>query len=454
MLRGLVDQVLEGVTHLVLRGFFRSVESVGLDRVPRRRPVVVVANHFYGFVDPVLLVSALGRVPRFLAKASLWRRPLARPFLSLAGLVPIGSPSRDETTARNAAAFSFSVRVLRGKGMVALFPEGITHDVPQLAPLRTGAARLALHAAAAGARGVIILPVGLMYDDKLALRSRALVRVGEPVDLDAELRDGLRSAAAYGDGDHAAVRRLTTLIEQRLRAVVPDYPDFRLAAVLSRAAEIALRARRGDDGVVPLAERDALAQRLVRAPAAMTDRLIDALARYVLDLDLLGLRDHHLARAVGQRELLGAALTTGVQVVALAPLAIVGLVGNLLPFWCTRGAGRVAAAPVSKGTARLLVALVTFPAMWLGLGVVAVNVTGRGWPVGVAAVALLALGGLATVHCLERIVRVRRAWRGRIALRDRRTLLADVRADRQRVVAMVAEAEVSASLTGEAARET
>lgn len=449
MLRRLVDQVLEGITHLVLRGFFRSVEAVGLDRVPRRRPILVVANHFYGFVDPVLLVFALGRVPRFLAKASLWRRPLARPFLSLAGLVPIGSPARNESTTRNAAAFAFSARVLRGNGMVALFPEGVTHDAPQLAPLRTGAARLALHAHAQGARGLIILPVGLVYDDKLALRSRALVRVGEPIDLDDALQQGV--LPGNGDEDPTSVRSLTMLIQQRLGAVVPDYPDVRLAAVLSRAAEIALRARRGGVGAVPLAQRDALAQRLVRAPPAVLDKLIDALARYVLDLDLLGLRDHHLARAVGQRQLLGAVLNTGAQVLVLAPLAVVGLLGNLLPFWLTRRAGRTAAAPVSKGTARMLVALVTFPAMWLAVGLLVANVTQRGWPVTLGTVVVLAVAGFAAVHCLERIVRVRRAWRGRNALRDRRALLADVRADRQRVVAMVAAAEASAAVTGEAA---
>lgn len=469
MVRRLIDQVLEGVTYLMLRGFFRTVEVVGIERVPRHRPVLVVANHFYGFVDPVMLVYVLGRVPRFLAKAALWRRAVVRPFLALAGLVPVGASGDGDTTARRAAAFDFSARVLRRNGLIALFPEGTTHDSPRLAPLRTGAARIALHARSRGAQGLVILPVGLVYDDKLALRSRALARVGAPIDLDAVLhadephgagdastahdgeahRDGDAPPGAADDEAHReTVRRLTALIEDRLRAVSPDYRDVRQAAVLSRAAEIALRGRRGDDGIVPLADRDTLAQRLARAPAEVIDELIDAVGRYVLDLDVLGLRDHQLAGAVSQRALLGAIVTTAAQVALLAPLAAVGLAVNALPYLLTQSAGRAAAEPVSKGTHRLLTALVVFPVTWLCVAVAAAQLTQRGWLAGVATIVVAAVSGIATVHCLERMIRVWRAWRGRIALRDRRTLLADVRTDRDRLVRAVAAAERPTSSTG------
>ena len=476
MLRRLLDQVLEGLSYIVLRGFFRTVEVVGLERVPRGRPVLVVANHFYGFVDPVLLIHTLGRVPRFLAKASLWRRTVVRPFLALAGLVPVGrgddhgrraargdghgdgggdgtsghgdgdarravhagahaGDPRDEAhRARTAAAFARSARVLARNGLVALFPEGTTHDTPRLAPLRTGAARIALHARAAGVRDLMILPVGLVYDDKMALRSRALARFVESIDVDATL-----PTLDAGD-ERALARQLTAMIQQRLRAVSPDYHDLRQAAVLSRAAEIALRGRRGRDGVVPLADRDGLAQRLAHAPAAVTDRLIDAVGRYVLDLDVMGLRDHHLVSTVSQRALLGALLTTMAQVVLLAPLALIGLVVNTLPYLLTQAAGRAAAAPVSKGTTRMLVALAVFPATWLTAAWIVTQISGRGWLAAAGVVLLSAVAGLATVHSLERTIRLARAWRARTALRDRRALLSEVRADRERVVAAVTAA--------------
>ena len=52
------------------------------------------------------------------------------------------------------------------------------------APIRRGSARIALGAQAAGVDGITIVPVGILYESKFKVRSRALVRVGEPIDVD------------------------------------------------------------------------------------------------------------------------------------------------------------------------------------------------------------------------------------------------------------------------------
>ena len=71
---------------------------------------------------------------------------------------------------RNATTFRTSRRLLADGGMVALFPEGISHNEPAVQPLRTGAARIALGAAFDdGVPGVVTVPVGLVYDAKARL---------------------------------------------------------------------------------------------------------------------------------------------------------------------------------------------------------------------------------------------------------------------------------------------
>ena len=40
----------------------RRVEVAGKTRLPKGRPVLVVANHFNGFVDPLVIATALGRL--------------------------------------------------------------------------------------------------------------------------------------------------------------------------------------------------------------------------------------------------------------------------------------------------------------------------------------------------------------------------------------------------------
>lgn len=459
MVRGLLDRAFVALAFVVLRGFFRRVEVEGRERIPTDRPILVVANHFNGFVDPLILVHVFGRVPRFLAKATLWRRRWMRPLLALAGMLPVyrrqdaearhnGEARKDgerrhSASDHNRAAFRRGHQVLaRRRGLVAIFPEGVTHDVPALARIRTGAARLALGARGSGVSNLTIVPVGMAFDDKLALRSRALARVGEPLDLDAWLAPAEAAGQPAGEDDQATVQRLTRAIEARLRAVSPDYRDLREAKGLARAAEITARSDRGGAGV-PLAEQERLSQRLAHAPRPAVDDVMDALARYHLDLVLSGLRDHQLVPGYTPRQLLTSVVGTGALVAVLSPVLLVGVVVNVIPYLCVRAAGLAVENPVMKGTARVLVALVAFPVTWAA-AVVAVDqppFTGAALDGGVLAtlgkLALLPVAGLVAVACIERIERARRAWHGWLALRERRALLGDVRANRAELVARV-----------------
>ena len=84
--------------------------------------------------------------------------------------------------------------------LVLIFPEGVTQDDPHLAPVKTGAARIALGARAAGVAGITILPVvGIHYENKAAFRSRVLVASGEPIDLD-DVAPTLNPDGGAGDG--------------------------------------------------------------------------------------------------------------------------------------------------------------------------------------------------------------------------------------------------------------
>ena len=356
------DRVILAAARVMGRCFFRSVEVVG----PRDLdgPVVVAASHLNGFVDPVLLVAALGRLPRFLAKATLWRVLPARPFLALARIIPVHRREDHDGSASNTAMFASVVEALSGGDTVALFPEGTTHDRPHLVELRTGVARMAIQAVDAGVAGVRIVPVGVAYEDKVALRGRALVEFGRPVDVAVEVAR-LRQVTA---DEHEVVLGLMATVDARLRAVSPDFASLDEALALGGAAKVALRARVADPRrPVPLAASAPIARSLVRAGQAARTPVVDAMARYQLVLADLRLHDEDVARSIGARALARRVAVLVAAVVALAPLALAGVLANLVPVALVVVAGLVPHAPVTKGTVRLLVALVAFPATWLAI---------------------------------------------------------------------------------------
>jgi 1-acyl-sn-glycerol-3-phosphate acyltransferase len=446
-MRGALDRAIAAVARLAVRWFFRSVEIEGFDRVPRDRPILLVANHFNGLVDPLLVVAGFRRLPRFMAKATLWNVVPARPFLRLAGLVPVYR-SRDGDTGGNAASFARVLDELRTGGVVALFPEGTTHDEPRLAELRTGAARIAALAWEGVAPDLVILPVGITYEDKVALRSRALVRAGQPIP-----RGDLGRAVTIDD--HEAVRALTDHIGAALAALAPDFESIMQAGALGRAAEIA--ERDGSSGQVALADRERVARQLARLPDAQQQQLIDRVGRYQLVLDLTHVSDRAVARRPTARALLWELIRLAVALVVLAPFAIAGLVINTVPALLVSLAGRTVTEPVTKGTVRVLVALVVFPATWLTLALfdvggglladpvrsvtlplsplldVVFDSRSGFWPSVLVFVAC-PLFGLATIWVLERLGRLAELWFDWRAVVDRRGQLDAVVRLREEVV--------------------
>jgi 1-acyl-sn-glycerol-3-phosphate acyltransferase len=432
--RALIDHLLDALAWLVGHGLLRTVEVTGAQRVPRDRPVIIVANHFNGLFDAVLLAIIVRGVPRFIAKATLWRSRLLRPLLALAGLVPVSRPedavTAADTAADNVASFARANELLRRRATLAIFPEGTTHDRLELARVRTGAARIALRAHAAGIHGVTIVPIGLTFDDKLALRSRVLARIGDAIDVDT-----WAESTAGAASDRMAARLLTDTIRSRLSDVTPRYADVLERAILSRAAEVRMRTDLDDPGrIVPLAQREVLAQRMADAPARTTDTVIAAQGAYQLRLDLVHLRDEHLVPPLQRRWLLRRALGLTVYIAVLGVVVAAGVAINAVPTLLTAAAGRRPKAPVTKGTVRVLTALIVFPLTWITVAV-ALPITGV-LPTALAVVACPICGGVA-VGGLERAVALARSWAGWVGLYNARDLLGPIHAARETVCQQV-----------------
>jgi hypothetical protein len=99
-------------------------------------------------------------------------------------------------------------RAFEAGEVVGIYPEGISHAGHDLAPLKTGAARMVLSSPVRPA----LIPAGLVYGDRELFRHNALLKVGEPIPtedlpgsdpesvqiLTARMRDALRRLTLHG----------------------------------------------------------------------------------------------------------------------------------------------------------------------------------------------------------------------------------------------------------------
>ena len=229
----LVRQIIHAIICIALRLFFRRIEVVGAERVPHTGPLLFVLNHPNGLVDPALVFVSLPRRVSFLAKSTLFDNSIGAFVLRTFEILPVYR--RIDAGAKlqsNAVTFDNCFELLRRGRCIAIFPEGISHDEPQLQKMKTGAARIALGAVSGrAALGLKIVPVGLYYTSKISFRSEVLIRYGEVFDVEAIDLD------TNGEPPRASVAELTVKIEKRLRDVTLNLEtDMELDSVLKAEA--------------------------------------------------------------------------------------------------------------------------------------------------------------------------------------------------------------------------
>src|SRR6266849_5605589 len=273
----MIRRITCAILKFALRVYFRRIEVVGLDNVPRDAPVIFVLNHPNALVDPVFLLCLAPRRVSFVAKATLFRMPIISYFVrALDSLPAYRRQDEGQDVTKNLETFTAARKLLARGITIGICPEGVSHDEPRLKPLKTGAARIALAAASSSeALDLKIVPVGLYYTEKTTFRSSALLYFAEglpvkPVTLEPD-----------GTPPREAVRELSDQIETALREVMLHAEQEEALSLIARAEQIFSAAEVGEhDEEQRLARSLQLRQRFLEGYAffrSHSPRRIDAI---------------------------------------------------------------------------------------------------------------------------------------------------------------------------------
>ncbi|KAG5417256.1 hypothetical protein I9W82_004889 [Candida metapsilosis] len=187
--------------------------------------------------------------------------------------------------------------------VLGIFPEGGSHDRPDLLPLKPGVAIMALGAIAQQIEDlkegkseheevvpVSIVPVGLSYFHPHKFRSRVVIEFGKPIIVDKQM------AESYAANSREAVDKLLKIITFGLKEVTMTCNDYETLMVLQAARRLYTSGNRDN---IPLPMVIEMNRRLIKGYEQYKDQpdvkeLKEAVLDYNKKLKTLNLHDHQV----------------------------------------------------------------------------------------------------------------------------------------------------------------
>lgn len=210
-----------------LIGLLAKIRIRGSEHLPRKGAYVLAPNHI-SEIDPLLVAVAvyrMGRLPRFMAKESLFKVPVIGFLLRATGMIPVARGG--SVTAARQAMEQAKELVSKDRGVI-VYPEGTLTRDPDNWPMRgkSGAVRVAL------AGGIPLIPIAQWgtqeimgrYSKKISLwppRKRVDMLLGPAVDL-SEFVGRENEQAALSAATEKVMNAVAALLEELRGEKAPE----------------------------------------------------------------------------------------------------------------------------------------------------------------------------------------------------------------------------------------
>ena len=316
--------------------FYRRIHVEHKNRVPKKGPVILAANHPNTMMGPMLVALLCGRNPHFLGKSTLFNTPISKRFFRSVHVIPVyRKMDAEKEMGKNAQVFEKCFQSLEEGNALVIMPEGISQMDGTLHEIKTGTARIGLGAEVKNAfeLGVQIVPAGINYSSPTEFFSDVHCRFGRPIDL-SEYQD------LYEKDEYEAVYEVTNQIRDALNKLTTTVESSESASVLRNLKKIYKMELAVDLGLdedlthhdfsMTRGMADAINWYSAEHPK-LFDQMDRRMNRYLAKVEGLELRDELLSTVQGKktitRRIIGLA-----GVITGFPIYIWGVVNNCLAY--------------------------------------------------------------------------------------------------------------------------
>ncbi len=332
---------------IAVRTFFNRIYIHHKSRLPQSGPVIFVANHPNTMIDPMVIGYAVNRDLTYLAKSTLFKRPLNHWLLTKLRLVPVfRKMDNPNETAKNAHTFEKCYQILEKGDAFLIFPEGISTGEQTINKIKTGAARIAFGAESGNGYtlGVQIIPVGISYSEITKFRSNVTVRFGRPIEVADYIND-------YKRDEVATVQNVTKQIEEALHKLTLALDHLEIESIVEALKSIyqkelavalgKIKGKGSSDFSINKGLINAVEWFYQNYPEKVT-QFKAALDHYLRNLNRLHVKDEFLQPS-SKTSPLAHRIRMGLILISGFPIFLFGLINNYAPYkiprWYTQSRG-------------------------------------------------------------------------------------------------------------------
>lgn len=144
------------------------IKVIGKENIPLQGSVLICPNHI-GELDPIANAISIDRDVHYMAKAELWKIPILKNILDMAGVIPVNRGSVSMDSMRR------GLKILKDGKALLLYPEGTCYETGDIHPGLAGAGFFVLRS------NCLVLPCTIIGPHKIFKKS--IVAYGEPMDM-------------------------------------------------------------------------------------------------------------------------------------------------------------------------------------------------------------------------------------------------------------------------------
>jgi len=167
--------------------FYKEVTYLGMENIPKDKPVLIAPNHQNALMDPAAIIFSQNIQPVFLARSDIFKNKTIAKILFSFKILPVFR-IRDgkEKLKLNDTIYNKTIGVLEKHRQVVIFPEAQHIDKKHVRKLKKGIQRIAfmLEERHDFKAGVCIIPAGIYYSNYWNFRSKLVVSYGKPITLE------------------------------------------------------------------------------------------------------------------------------------------------------------------------------------------------------------------------------------------------------------------------------